>query len=129
MAVRILIVDDSEIFREGLRTLIEAEDHWKITGEAADGLEAIQKARQLRPDLVIMDLSMPRMAGMQAACEILKEFPTVPILLLTLHFTGQLAEEAREAGIRATVSKTDMRHLEDLIQDLLRGESFAAATG
>jgi DNA-binding NarL/FixJ family response regulator len=107
--------------------MIEAEDRWEVAGEAADGLEAIQKVRQVRPDLMIMDLSMPRMAGTQAACEILKEFPTIPILLLTLHFTDQLAAEAREFGIRATMSKTAMHRLEDAIQALLRGESFASA--
>jgi DNA-binding NarL/FixJ family response regulator len=127
ISVQILIVDDSDIFREGLRTMIEIKDNWEVVGEAADGLEAIQKARQLRPDLIIMDLSMPRMAGMQAACEILKDFPAIPILLLTLHFTGQLAEEAREVGIRATMSKTDMHRFENVIEDLLPGEGFATA--
>src|SRR5215471_8828401 len=109
MPIRILIVDDSDIFRNGLRATIEANDNWEICGEAADGIEAIHKAQQLRPDLIIMDLSMPRMSGMEAGSEILKGFPKALILLLTLHFSPLLAEEARARGIRATVSKTATR--------------------
>jgi DNA-binding NarL/FixJ family response regulator len=126
MAVRVLIVDDSEIFRAGLRTIIEAQDNWEVCGEAGDGVDAIQKSRQLTPDLIIMDLSMPGMSGLQAASEILDEFPRTPVLLLTLYLTGQLAEEAHNMGIRALMSKTAMHHLENAIAALLRGENFVA---
>lgn len=126
MGVPILIVDDSAIFRAGLRTIIEARDNWAVCGEAGDGFDAVYQARQLIPDLIIMDLSMPRMSGMQAAGEILTEFPKTPILLLTLYGTSQLSEQARDIGIRAMMSKTAMGDLEDTMAALLRGEIFAA---
>lgn len=106
MAIRILIVDDSAIFREGLRPLLEAHVDWKVCGEAVNGIDGVQKNRVLKPHVIIMDLSMPRMSGIEAATEILKEFPNVPILLLTLYLTTQLAEEARRVGIRGTLWPT-----------------------
>jgi DNA-binding NarL/FixJ family response regulator len=124
--VRILIVDDSAIFREGLRNVLEAHDDWEVCGEAADGAEGIKKNRLLAPDVVIIDMSMPHMTGIEAAREILKDFPRIPVLLLTLYLTSQLATEARNRGIRATLSKTAMHHLVGDIEALLRGEEFAA---
>ena len=126
MAVRILIVDDSAIFREGLREMLEAQIDWQVCGEAVDGLEAVQKNRLLTPHLIIMDLSMPRMSGLEAAREILNEFPKVPILLLTLYLTRQLTDDARHIGIRAIMSKTAMHHLVESIPGMLRGEVFGA---
>lgn len=128
MAIRILVVDDSTIFRDGLRLLIESRVNWEVCGEAVDGLEGVQKNRLLKPHLIIMDLSMPRMSGIEAAVEILKEFPKVPILLLTLYLTRQLAEEARNVGIRATLSKTATHQLADGIDATLRGEEFTIPT-
>ncbi|MGH9730364.1 MAG: response regulator [Candidatus Acidiferrales bacterium] len=119
MAIRILIVDDSAIFRQDLRETLEAEVNWEVCGEAVDGFEAILKNRLLGPQLIVMDLSMPRMTGIEAAFEILRDFPEVPILLLTLYSTPQLAEHARNIGIRATLSKTAMHRLVGDIQALL----------
>ena len=124
MAIRILIVDDSAIFREGLRTMLETHDGWEVC-EAVDGTDSIQKNRSLIPHLIIMDMSMPHTTGIQAAAQILKEFPRVPIVLLTLYFTQQLAEEARKCGIRATLSKTAMHQLVDGLDAILRGEEFS----
>lgn len=124
MAIQILIVDDSAIFREGLRVLLEAHVDWEVCGEAVGGMEGVQKNRLLKPHLVIMDLSMPRMSGIEAAAEILKEFPKVPILLLTLYVTRQLTQEAHKLGIRATLSKTATHHLFGSIEAILRGEEF-----
>ena len=127
-AIRILVVDDSMIFREGLRLLIESHVDWEVCGEALDGMEGVQKNRLLQPNLIIMDLSMPRMSGIEAAAEILKEFPKVPILLLTLYVTAQLAQEARNVGIRGTLSKTAIDPLVGHIERVLRGEEFYAST-
>lgn len=123
VTIRILIVDDSAIFREGLRTLLESHDGWEVC-EAVDGADGVKKNRSLIPHFIIMDMSMPYMTGIQAASEILKEFPKVPILLLTLYFTRELASEARRSGIRATLSKTAMHHLVGGIDATLRGEEF-----
>ena len=124
MPVRILIVDDSAIFRRGLRMVLESRPEWEVCGEAVDGVEGIEKARQLNPDLVIMDFSMPRMTGLEAAREMLKEFPRIPILLLTLFLTGQLSEEARKVGIRASLQKNTMRSLVDGIDEVLHSENL-----
>jgi DNA-binding NarL/FixJ family response regulator len=128
MTIRFLIVDDSAIFRAGLRSLLEAHVDWEICGEAADGLESIKQTRWLTPHFIIMDMSMPRMSGIEAAREILKEFPKVPILLLTLYLTRQLEEEARNHGIRATVSKTAMGHLVGSIETILGDGELAVST-
>ncbi len=129
LILRILIVDDSALFRQALRHLLEANPEWEVCGEALDGLDAIEKNRDLTPQLIIMDLSMPRMVGIQSAVHILKEFPLVPIILLTLYVSHQLAEEARNVGIRATVSKTAMHDLPTAIDAILRGGAFEAGVG
>jgi len=100
VVIRILIVDDSAIFREGLRAMLEAHTDWEVCGEAMNGVEGVQKNRLLKPHLIIMDFSMPQMSGIEAAAEILKDSPKVPILLLTLYLTPQITKEApkREFG-------------------------------
>ncbi|HEY6466933.1 MAG TPA: response regulator transcription factor [Candidatus Acidoferrales bacterium] len=127
MAIRILIVDDSTSFREVLRVLLEDHADWDVCGEAADGVEGLEKNRLLKPDVIIMDQSMPRMSGTEAAQEILKEFPQASILLLTLYLTKQLAEEARRIGIRGTFSKTATGQVIGIIDQLpLDGASRAS---
>lgn len=121
MTVRILIVDDSALLRQRLRATLEKHIDWEVCGEAVDGLEAVQKSRALEPNLIIMDLSMPRMSGLEAASKILEEFPKVPILLLTLYLTNQLAEEARKVGIRAALPKTALSQLVGNVDALLGG--------
>src|SRR5665213_3063679 len=124
MAIRNLIVDDSAIFREGLRTMLEDHVDWQVCGEANNGVEAVKKNRLLAPQLIVMDLSMPYMTGIEAAQAILKECPKVPILLLTLYLSHHLSEKARDLGIRAILSKTDMQHLVCEIEAVLSGEKL-----
>ena len=125
MALKILIVDDSAVFRQGLRTMLEPRVDLEICGEASDGVEGVEMNRLLTPNLILMDLSMSRMTGLEAATAILKEFPKVPIVLLTLYVTKQLVQEACNVGIRATVSKTRMHELTDSINLALQGEQLA----
>ena len=125
MAMKILIVDDSLVFRQSLRNMLESRVDWEVCGEAADGQEGVEKNRSLIPNLILMDFSMPRMTGLESAAEILKEYPKVPIVLLTLYVTKQLEQEARNIGIRATVSKTRMHELTESINLALQGEQLA----
>ena len=80
---RILVVDDHEAVRRGIRTLLSARADWRVCGEAVDGLDAVQKARALRPNLVLMDISMPRMNGLDAALILRKEFPESPVVIVS----------------------------------------------
>lgn len=126
MSVRILVVDDNAALRGHLRLLLESHADWEICGEAADGFEAIEKYRRLRPDLLLVDVSMPRMNGLDASLEILKLSPEIPILLYTSYLTAQLIESAHKAGIRGTVSKDATHLLVVGVETLLRGEEFSS---
>lgn len=125
MNVRILVVDDNAKVRDGLRLLLESHADWEVCGEAADGIEAIEKYRQLMPDLLIVDVSMPRMNGLDASLEILKFSPRILILLYTSYLTAQLIDVAHKAGIRGTVSKDNMLLIVPGLEALLRGEEYS----
>jgi two-component system nitrate/nitrite response regulator NarL len=105
MGVRILIVDDSAPIRAGLRRLLHGHGDWEVCGEATNGIEAIEQYQQLRPNLLVVDVSMPVMNGLDASNEILRLCPDILILLYTSYLTRQLIEDAHKAGIRGTVSK------------------------
>jgi DNA-binding NarL/FixJ family response regulator len=105
MAHRILITDDHAVVRKMLKLLIETHPGWEVCGEAENGLEAIAKVRELKPDLIIMDLAMPLMDGIRASREISAEMPTVPILMHTLHHSSELELEAKKVGVRRVVAK------------------------
>jgi CheY-like chemotaxis protein len=125
MNVRILVVDDNARVRDGLRLLLQEHAEWEVCGEAADGIEAIAKYRQLRPDLLVVDVSMPRMNGLDASREILKLSPKILILLYTSYLTAQLNDVAHKAGIRGTVSKDAMHLVVVGLEALLRGEEYS----
>jgi len=105
--VRILLADDHEIVRHGLRRLLESQPNWRVCAEAGNGREAVEKARQLKPDIVILDHSMPEMSGAEAARQILKLLPQTEIAILTMHDSEQLLREVLEAGVHAYVLKSD----------------------
>lgn len=125
LSVRILIVDDNAPIRAGLRLMLESHVDWEVCGEAVNGIEAIEKYNQLGPDLMIVDVSMPVMSGLDASLEILKFSPKVLILLYTSYLTSQLIEVADKAGIRGTVSKDAMHLVVVGLEALLRGEEFS----
>jgi DNA-binding NarL/FixJ family response regulator len=125
---RILIADDSPPVRCGLRTILGLNSDWQVCGEAMDGADAVEKARELAPDLILMDFSMPQMDGVQAAREIAKSGTQIPILLFTLNLSPQLMELARNAGLRGAISKSEISKLPYAIKANQRGDTFFLAS-
>ena len=111
MEKSVLIVDDSAPIRRSLRAFVESRPGFKICGEAIDGLEALEKARELKPDLIVLDFSMPRMNGLEAAAVLHFILPSAPIILFTLHKDEVSSRQARDAGISAILSKTEQLSL------------------
>ena len=103
---RVLIVDDHEIFRRGLRALLEPSSEWQICGEAVDGMDAVEQCQSLKPDIVVMDVSMPRLNGLEAARLIKKQDPGPQIVIITQHDSPQIRSASLEAGARAFVTKS-----------------------
>ena len=106
-ALRILVADDHEIVRRGVCTLLQSHPGWEICGEAMDGVEAVELARKLNPDVVVLDISMPRQGGLDAARAILQENGKQKILFLTIVDSDQLVRNALRLGIRGYVQKSD----------------------
>ena len=106
-AFRILVADDHPIFRFGLCALLRSHPSWEVCGEAADGRDAVEKCRQLKPDLLILDICMPRLNSMDAARQILKDNPAQAILVLTAVDSEQVVQDCLEAGVRGWVRKSD----------------------
>jgi DNA-binding NarL/FixJ family response regulator len=123
-----MIADDSPQVRLGLRTLLELNADWQVCGEAVDGVDAVEKAHQLTPDLIFMDFSMPQMDGLQAAREIAKSGADIPILLWTLNLSPQIMELARSAGLRGAILKSKISEIPYAIKALRRGETFFLAS-
>ena len=105
--VRILVADDHEVVRRGLRAILETREGWEVTGEAATGREAVEQAKQLKPDVVVLDLVMPEMNGLEATRRILKAVPTAEVLILTMHEPEHLMREVLTAGARGYLLKSD----------------------
>jgi len=122
MALRIVVADDHDIIRRGLKQLLTAHSGWEVCAEAKTGREAVAVAEQLKPDIVVMDISMPDLNGLEAARRIKKALPRTEILILTLHFSDQLVREIVEAGggesqaAEAAADDVD----DDLYQDAIR---------
>jgi DNA-binding NarL/FixJ family response regulator len=123
--VRIVLVEDHTILREGLRALLSADPKFEIVGEADDGREAVRQVEKLIPDLVVMDLSMPRMTGMDAIREIKRRHPVTKIIALTVHKAEEYLRNTLQAGADGYVLK-DATHEELMlaIQNVLKGKTF-----
>jgi len=105
--VRILLADDHEIVRQGVRALLEAEGGFRVVGEAATGREAVAEARRLRPDVAVVDVSMPELNGLEATRRIRKVLPECEVLVFTIHDSEHVLREALAAGARGFVLKSD----------------------
>jgi DNA-binding NarL/FixJ family response regulator len=107
MALRILVVDDHAVVRRGVRSLLESHEDWEVCGEATTGRDAVEQSRRLRPDVVVMDLSLPELNGLDATRQILKDTPDTEVLVLTMHHSEELARDVLQAGARGYVLKSD----------------------
>ena len=122
---RILLVDDHELVRRGLRALLEMQPGWVVCGEAADGRTAVDLAQKLAPDIVVMDIGMPQLNGIEAARQILERTHGIEVLMLSVHDSEQAVREVIGAGARGYVLKSDAgRDLVAAVEALLRREPF-----
>lgn len=112
-AFRILVADDHPVFRFGLCTLLETRPGWEVCGEAADGREAVEKCKQVKPDLLILDICLPELNGVDAARQILKHNPNQVVLVLTSVDSEEVVRDCLEAGVRGWVFKSD--RIDDVI--------------
>ena len=123
--LRILIADDHEAVRKGVCSILSSREDVEICGEAENGKEAIEKAQALKPDLIVLDITMPVLSGFEAAREIRKILPHVPILILSMHESNQLIEEAKKIGVQGYVTKTQVGStLLQAVDALMRKENF-----
>jgi DNA-binding NarL/FixJ family response regulator len=107
MPLRILVVDDHAVVRRGVRSLLESHEGWEVCGEATNGRDAVEQSVRLRPDVVVMDLSLPELNGLDATRQILKEAPGTEVLVLTMHQSEELARDVLQAGARGYLLKSD----------------------
>jgi DNA-binding NarL/FixJ family response regulator len=122
--VRILVADDSPTIRSCLRGLLDHHGDWLVCDEASNGKEAVERFLEAKPDLIVIDFQMPEMNGLDAARHIVELSPKTPILMVTIHLSKQLSEEARKVGIRGTCAKENIHSVVDAVGALLREETY-----
>src|SRR5712664_99567 len=129
MSLRILLVDDHAVVRRGVRSLLESQEGWEVGGEATTGRDAVEQSRRLRPDVVVMDLSLPELNGLDATRQILKDRPDTEVLVLTMHTSEELARDVLQAGARGYVLKADAdENLIAAVDSLRQHKPFLTST-
>jgi DNA-binding NarL/FixJ family response regulator len=106
--LRILLADDHALIRRGARGLLQGRDGWKVVGEATNGTQAVEKAKRLKPDVAIVDISMPELDGVQVTRQIREALPNTKVLVLTMHDSDQMVQHALDAGAHGYVLKSDL---------------------
>jgi len=123
--LRILVADDHELVRRGIRELLRTQRSWRVIGEAANGHEAVEKANKLKPDVAILDISMPDLDGLQAARTIREAIPTTKVVVLTMHESDHMVRRVLDAGAHGFVLKSDLaKHLVKAVKDVSTGKKF-----
>ena len=118
------MVDDNPSVRNYLRALLEQRSTWQVCAEARTGKEALQRVEKNRPDMILLDFQMPDLNGLDVARQISSLFPEIPILMVTIHLSKQLAEEARRVGIRGACAKTDVGSIVEAVDTLLHEGTY-----
>jgi DNA-binding NarL/FixJ family response regulator len=122
---RILLADDHEVVRAGLRALLEEQSGWEVVAEAGDGRDAVEKASKLKPDVVVIDIAMPSLNGLEAVRQIVKAVPNTKVLVLTMYDSDPLIQQVLQAGARGYLLKSDAgRDLVSAIDALRRNKTF-----
>jgi len=122
---RILLADDHEVVRAGLRALLEEQQGWEVVAEAVDGRDAVEKATKLKPDVVVIDIAMPSLNGLEAVRQIVKAVPHCRVLVLTMYDSDPLIQQVLQAGARGYLLKSDAgRDLVSAIDALRRNKTF-----
>jgi two-component system, NarL family, nitrate/nitrite response regulator NarL len=123
--VRILVADDHEVMRLGLRNLLESVPNWSVYAEAANGNEAVEIALLSSPDIIIMDITMPEMNGLEAAARIAADRPDIPVIMFSLHLSEDVMGRFKTGSVRGAVAKSEAaRDLLDAIRAVLDGGTF-----
>ena len=127
MPLRILIADDSRSVRHSLHGLLEQHPDWVVCAEAVDGTDAVAKAQQYKPDIVVMDFFMPGMTGVEAARVLGRVLPSVPVLIVTLYITAELIKQAKAAGAKGAAPKGDTHQILNGVEAVVNQETFFEA--
>ena len=126
--VRILVADDHEVMRMGIRNLLESVPDWTVSAEASTGVEAVEIALQSQPDVIIMDITMPEMNGLEAAAQIARQRPDIPVIMFSLHLSEDVIGRFKTGAIRGAVAKSEAaRDLLDAVRAVLGGGTFFPA--
>jgi two-component system invasion response regulator UvrY len=126
--VRILVADDNPAVRHYLRGLLELKAGWRVYAEVPTGVEALQRIKEDQPDVVVLDFQMPDLNGLDVGREIAKLFPEIPILMVTIHVSKRLAEEAKRVGIRGVCLKSDVGSIVEAVDTVLHDRTYFPQT-
>lgn len=127
--IRILVVDDNPAVRHYMRAILEQQTSWEVCAEARTGEEALERVDESAPDLILLDFQMPDLNGLDVAREIARKWPNIPILMVTVHLSKQLAAAAQAVGIRGACAKSDVGSLVEAVDAVLHQKLYFPQAG